>query len=181
MRKIQAFWGAAAGVLILVGLALCALGLGRGTLLVKAEMNPGRVVSAFFDELSAGDLDAAYERLSNYRSLGLENRPRTEDGKALLLALRRSYNCNLLVGSEQRGEEAVQNIELRFLDLDALEARINSGEAADLNEALSAADELTAKGEFSVKLHFDGTAWRIELDQDLLNAIQGHVSGEGAV
>lgn len=181
MRKIHLFWGLLTAALTVLGLALCALGLSRGTLAVKTNQEPGQEIIAFFEELSTGEPEAAYERLYNYKTLGLENSPRSEDGARLLEALRESYRCGLLGPAELEGDRAVQPVRLHFLDLDALEERIRSGEFADIESALASHEDLTAQADLRVTLRYDGSRWLLELDPAVLDVIQGHVPGEGSL
>ncbi len=178
MRKIHKVWGVFTALLVLTGLALCFLGLSRGTLFVKLDRGPDRVTAVFFEELSSGEIEEAYRQLSNYKTLGLENIPRTEDGALLLSALRENYRCTLLGPAEQRGGRAVQPIRLQFLDLDIVEARFLQDDTFDLSQLLSDPEEFTAQEDFLVTLTFNGTEWKILLEPALLDAIQGHAAGK---
>ena len=180
MRKIHAIWGAAAGVFVLAGVILCALGLRHGVLLVKTDHDPSRTVGEFFGALAADEPETAYGCLSNYTTLGLENVPRTEDGALLLAALRDNRRCTLLGAAQRHGDTARQSIRLRFLDLDALETSILSGQFADIPSALDDAEALCGEAELTVTLRFDGESWKIVMDRALLDAIQGHTPEEGA-
>lgn len=189
MRKIHPIWAALAVVLVLASLALCFYGYRGGMLYAKTEGDPQETIDAFIRAMKVGDSKTAYELLSNYSSLGIENQPQTEDGRVLMDALRLSYRCELVGDCVQRGDSAEQLIRLTALDLNKLdEARAESVPAETASEegegeetpAVPLAQLLMEKGsslyttaEYAVTLRYADDQWRIVLDDALLKALAG--------
>lgn len=103
---------------------LAVAGCFGGPVIAKPTGDAQEAVTAFFDSLIAGDYTAAYDRLCNYTSLGLENEPDTESGKLVYAALHDSYGYELIGSAETDKLRAVQQVSFTYLSLPALEAAV---------------------------------------------------------
>ena len=106
------------------GMLLAVVGCFGGTVIAKPTGDAQEAVTAFFDPLIAGDYTAAYDRLRDYTSLGLENEPSTESGKMVYAALHDSYSYELIGSAETDKLDAAQTIRFTYLSLPALEAAV---------------------------------------------------------
>lgn len=111
----------AAAILSCLAIVLCTLAVNFGSILVRPRGNPQDAVREFFTDVSTRNYDEAYQYITGYSSLGLENTPSTEAGRILLVALRQSYGYSLIGESTVDGLDAHQQVELRCLDCAALE------------------------------------------------------------
>ena len=125
-KKVNPFWMALCVLLSLAILALCVYAGRGGTLYLKAEGDPQELVSYFFNAILAGEYSSAYACLSDYSGLGLENEPNTPSGRTLDEALRSSYAYTLPGESRVENLNATQTVELRYLDVKAVESEIAS-------------------------------------------------------
>ena len=186
MRKIHPLWGALTALLFEATIALCFAGSVGGTLYVYTPSDPQETVTGFFDALKEGSTDDAYALLDNYESLGLENKPQTENGQLLMDALLKSYDYSLVGECRQSGVEAEQTVLLTALDLSKVaEGRVQAltgdGEASDgeqkpalsVREVLEENPDLKTTAEYTVKLRYTKGQWRIVLDDALMYALAG--------
>ena len=134
-RKIDPLWGILTIALTVLGLVLCGIGAKRGALLVKTDADPRATVETFFESVEIGKYEAAYACLDNYETLGLEHSPRTEAGRLEQTALLASYSYVLSDEIQVRGAEATQSVQLRYLDLNALEEALSAALAPETPEA----------------------------------------------
>ena len=133
-RKIDPLWGILTIALTVLGLVLCGIGAKRGALLVKTDADPRATVETFFESVEIGKYEAAYACLDNYETLGLEHSPRTEAGRLEQTALLASYSYVLSDEIQVRGAEATQSVQLRYLDLNALEEALSAALAPEVPE-----------------------------------------------
>lgn len=181
--KINRLWGFVTLGLVLLSFILCVIGANRGVLLVKTEATPEETAETFFESVVIGKYDAANACLENYSSLGLENANANAKWNALLA----SYDYALLGDAERRGDTAVQNVRLRYLDLNALEKELSTplvtpaaeeGEEPQpvypkLQDLLAHPEDYYASAELPVTLHYSDGQWRIFADDALLSALAG--------
>lgn len=125
-KKINPFWLALSVLLSAAALLLCVIAGRGGVLHLRPNGNPQETASSFFNAIVAGDYPQACSYLSDYSGLGLENAPESETGRALYEALRRSYGFRLAGECRVDRLTAVQPIELRYLDVKAVEREIAS-------------------------------------------------------
>ena len=181
--KINPFFGVLTAVLVLLTLALCVIGSRVGVVLVKTDVQPGETVETFFAALTREDWESAYACLEDYSGLGLDRSPRTEQGKAELAALLKSYDFSLTGEAKITRDTAVQPVRLRCLDLVALEEALKVPliEASEtrparyytVEELLAENRDFTRTEELEIQLRYTDGAWRITVDPALLNALAG--------
>ena len=111
-------------LLCAAGMLLAVAGCFGGTVIAKPTGDPQEAVTVFFDSLIAGDYTAAYDRVRDYTSLGLENEPSTESGKMVYAALHASYSYELTGSAKTDKLDASQNVSFTYLSLPALEAAV---------------------------------------------------------
>ena len=111
-------------LLCAAGMLLAVAGCFGGTVIAKPTGDPQEAVTVFFDSLIAGDYTAAYDRVRDYTSLGLENEPSTESGKMAYAALHASYGYELIGSAEVDKLDAAQKVSFTYLSLPALEAAV---------------------------------------------------------
>ena len=103
---------------------LAVAGCFGGTVIAKPTGDPQEAVTVFFDSLIAGDYTAAYDRVRDYTSLGLENEPSTESGKMVYAALHASYGYELTGSVRTDKLDAAQDVSFTYLSLPTLEAAV---------------------------------------------------------
>lgn len=123
-KRIHPLWLALSVLLSLAILALCVTAARGGLLRLQTNGEPEEVVSYFLNALITGEYRSAYACLSDYSTLGLENEPASASGRTLYRALRQSYGFRLLGDCEVDRLRAVQRLELRYLDVKAVESAI---------------------------------------------------------
>ena len=111
-------------LLCTAGMLLAVAGCFGGTVIAKPTGDPHDAVTVFFDSLIAGDYTAAYDRVRDYTSLGLENEPSTESGKMVYAALHASYGYELTGSVRTDKLDAAQDVSFTYLSLPALEAAV---------------------------------------------------------
>ena len=111
-------------LLCAAGMLLAVAGCFGGTVIAKPTGEPQDAVTGFFDSLIAGNYTAAYDRVRDYASLGLENEPSTESGKMAYAALHASYGYELIGSAEVDKLDAAQKVSFTYLSLPALEAAV---------------------------------------------------------
>ena len=111
-------------LLCAAGMLLAVAGCFGGTVIAKPTGEPQDAVTGFFDSLIAGNYTAAYDRVRDYTSLGLENEPSTESGKMAYAALHASYGYELIGSAEVDKLYAAQKVSFTYLSLPALEAAV---------------------------------------------------------
>ena len=111
-------------LLCTAGMLLAVAGCFGGTVIAKPTGDPQEAVTVFFDSLIAGDYTAAYDRVRDYTSLGLENEPSTESGKMVYAALHASYGYELTGSVRTDKLDAAQDVSFTYLSLPALEAAV---------------------------------------------------------
>ncbi len=111
-------------LLCAAGMLLAVAGCFGGTVIAKPTGEPQDAVTGFFDSLIAGNYTAAYDRVRDYTSLGLENEPSTESGKMAYAALHASYGYELIGSAEVDKLDAAQKVSFTYLSLPALEAAV---------------------------------------------------------
>ena len=135
------------------------------------------------EDLVIGKYREADACLENYSSLGLESAAGSKRGAALLA----SYDYTLVGEPEQKGDQALQTVRLRYLDLNALEEELNTplavfeGEEGEedrivyptLSELLEKPEKYYTFVELQVQLHYSEGQWRIVADENLLSALAG--------
>lgn len=111
-------------LLCAAGMLLAVAGCFGGTVIAKPTGEPQDAVTGFFDSLIAGNYTAAYDRVRDYTSLGLENEPSTESGKMAYAALHASYGYELIGSAEVDKLDAAQKVSFTYLSLPTLEAAV---------------------------------------------------------
>ena len=111
-------------LLCAAGMLLAVAGCFGGTVIAKPTGEPQDAVTGFFDSLIAGNYTAAYDRVRDYTSLGLENEPSTESGKMAYAALHASFGYELIGSAEVDKLDAAQKVSFTYLSLPALEAAV---------------------------------------------------------
>lgn len=165
-RKVGIFWGFIAAVLICGTLLVCLFGSTVGILITGGtEGNPADTVTEFFDAITLGNYTAAYEHLNGYSSLGLENSPEGEAAKLLQKALERSYSYQLNGTAAVDGISAVQDVDFTYLDLLAIDEKVQALTPKKLEE-LVAANPLS-------KVYDENNEYRPEITQQAyINALK---------
>lgn len=127
--RINGFWAVVAILLAGTGLCFCVVGMSLGTLYAEPAGDPQGTVASFFKSIQEGNYPEAYQCLSNYSSLGLENQPASEEGRMLYDALRASYEYTLRGECEKNKLTAKQNVALRYLSvpsvMEAVERKVD--------------------------------------------------------
>ena len=123
-KRVDHFWLSLSVLLSVAILALCVFAGRGGALRLEPEGDPRAVVESFFNAVIAGDYPSAYACLSDYSGLGLENEPDSETGRSLYRALRQSYGFTLDDDCDVDKLSAVQRVQLRYLDVKAVEAAV---------------------------------------------------------
>ncbi len=136
-KKINPFWLALSVLLSAAALVLCVIAGRGGVLHLEPNGNPQDTAVSFFNAVVAGDYPQAYACLSDYSGLGLENAPESETGRALYDALHQSYGFRLTGECRVDRLTAVQPVELRYLDVKAVEREI-AARVGGIAEALVA-------------------------------------------
>ena len=181
--KINPVWGYVTLALVILTLVLCVVGSKRGVLSVRTDAKPEETAETFFEDLVIGKYREADACLENYSSLGLESAAGSKRGAALLA----SYDYTLVGEPEQKGDQALQTVRLRYLDLNALEEELNTplavfeGEEGEedrivyptLSELLEKPEKYYTFVELQVQLHYSEGQWRIVADENLLSALAG--------
>lgn len=181
--KINPVWGYVTLALFVLTLVLCIVGAKRGVLSVRSDSKPEDVAESFFEDLVIGKYQEADALLENYSSLGLLSAAGSQRGAALLA----SYDYTLVGKPELKGDQAVQTVRLRYLDLNALEEELNTplavfegGEGEEdraiyptLSELLAQPEKYYTFVELQVQLHYSEGQWRIVADDALLSALAG--------
>lgn len=165
-RKVGIFWGFIAAVLICVTLLVCLFGNTVGILVTGGtEGDPADTVTEFFDAITLGNYTAAYEHLNGYSTLGLENAPEGEAAKLLQKALERSYSYQLNGIAVIDGISAVQDVDFTYLDLGAIDEKVQSLTPKKL-------EELVASNPLS-KVYDENNEYRPEITQKAyINALK---------
>ncbi len=185
--KINPVWGYITLALVILSLTLCIVGAKKGTLAVRTDDDPKATVERFFESVVIGKYDEAYDCLANYDSLGLENRSDNQKWNALLA----SFDYTLLGEPRVQGATAEQTVQLRYLDVNALEEALMTplndqsapaeGEEGEQSQPVfPRTEELLARpeafyvtAELQITLQFKDGQWRIVADEALLNALSG--------
>ena len=94
--------------------------------LQQPKENPQTVVTAFFDCLAREDYEAAYTLLADGADLGLQEEPQGANARAVAQALRMSYSAELFGECRVGRQRAHQLVEMRFLDVTAMEPELQS-------------------------------------------------------
>jgi len=118
--RLRLPWAVLTVLLCAAALLLSTLAVSSGTLVARPGGDPQEAVSAFFEELRAGDYEGAYARLSGCSGLGLEDPPGSEADRLLREALRQSYACTLIGASSVDALQAHQQMQFRYLDIPSL-------------------------------------------------------------
>ena len=124
--RINTFWAVVAIVIAAAAMILCIFALNVGSMVSKTSGNPQDAVSGFFDAAIEGNYEKAATYLENYSSLGIEPAPDTEEGKAILEALRSSWSYTLRGEPQIDKLSATQKVAVRYLDLAGVEADAES-------------------------------------------------------
>ena len=122
---IKKFWVGITVLLLAAALMLCVYASWRGSLYIKPSGNPQYTVTNFFEALLAEDYPAAYACLSDYRSLGLEKEPASEEGQLIYQALKDSYQFELVGKCREEQLTAVQTVSFRYLNVQRVESEIS--------------------------------------------------------
>ncbi|MBO5556556.1 MAG: hypothetical protein J5927_05175 [Oscillospiraceae bacterium] len=135
--KTNKFWLLMTFLLLAAVLLLCVFAATRGSIYIKPSGNPQYTVTNFFDALVAGDYPRAYACLNDYKTLGLETEPATEEAKLIYEALKNSYEYELLGDCAENKMEAVQKVKLRYLDVGKVEAEVAARIDSTLEELVA--------------------------------------------
>ena len=122
---IRKFWVGVTVLLLAAALLLCVYASWRGSLYIKPSGNPQYTVTRFFDALLAEDYPTAYSCLSDYRSLGLEKEPASEEARLIYRALKDSYKVELVGKCREEQLTAVQTVNFRYLNVQRVESEIS--------------------------------------------------------
>ena len=123
-KNVRPVWAIAAAGLAAAAMLLSLVGVNAGTLVARAEGDPAAAAVGFMDALVAGDYAAAYSHMAGYSGLGLENAPADAVGQKMYDALRESYAYELAGNCTVDKLEARQQISFTYLDLTAIEERV---------------------------------------------------------
>ncbi len=180
--KINRIWGYVTLALLLLTLILSAIGAKGGVLLMGTSAKPEETAKTFFDSIVAGKYPEADACLDNYKSLGLEKLAESKQGAALLA----SYAYSMEDKPVRKGDTAVQTVQLRYLDMKALERALATplttitladGETrpvySELRELLEKPEKYYTTAELQVSLRYSEGQWRVVADESLLSALAG--------
>ena len=123
--RVKKFWIGITVLLVAAALLLCVFASWRGSLYIKPSGNPQYTVTSFFDALLAERYQEAYDCLSDYTTLGLENEPENEEARLIYQALKDSYSYELVGRCEENQMEAVQRVSFTFLNVKRVETEIS--------------------------------------------------------
>ncbi len=118
--NIGGFWMLLCVIVITATLLVSVTAKGVGTVYARPNGDPRQEISAFMDDICRGDYSAAYSRLKDYSTLGLENQPGSEAGRIIYDTLRSSYDYQLVGNCTIDKLNAVQTVRLKYLDLGSI-------------------------------------------------------------
>ena len=133
-QRISVFWGYLAILFSGAAMFCVILANDAGTLIVRADGNPGDTVDAFFSAVLSEDYDKAYSYLEGSGTLGLENKPATENGIAIWNALRESYHYELVGKAKVDGLSATQEVDFTYLNLLAVDHKVQETTEGELEK-----------------------------------------------
>ena len=188
---------AISAALILLALMIWA-GVSSDTVVIGKLPDPAATAAEFFEALAEGDYTRAMTYVDNYDSLGFETES-TELVETFKKALTESYTAEPVEeGSAVHGLDAVQMLRVTYLDSRALFAdagerasgaamaykqitgSIDSDEQAmafvsdALTECLAQPESYYKTEDIFVWLIFDGSEWKIVIDDELMRIIYGN-------
>ena len=145
--------------------ALAALAVIFLPFLQQPKEDPQMVVSAFFDCLAREDYEAAYTLLADGAVLGLEEEPAGANARAVAQALRRSYSAELFGDCRIGRQRAHQLVEMRFLDVTAMEPELQSAAQSwlvEYSEGRTAGELYDENGEYLPEVQAQARAAAVE-------------------
>lgn len=110
-------WAILAILLAGVALITATVGYNVGTVYTKPDGDPKDTVIDFFNAVKTGSYTTAYDCLSDYTGLGLENPPEDETGAAVFEALRYSYDYTIMGGTTVNKLKAFVPVRVKYLDI----------------------------------------------------------------
>ena len=122
-----------------------------GSIINTPQGDPQESVTAFFENITAGNYEEAYARLENYATLGLENEPETGEGKLIYDAVRSNFTWNLKGDCAINGYSATQKVKVRTLNIKRIESEIADrvdGIMEKIAEERTAAELYDADGKY---------------------------------
>ena len=122
-----------------------------GSIINTPQGDPQESVTAFFENIKAGNYEEAYARLGNYATLGLENEPGTGEGKLIYDAVRSNFTWNLKGDCAINGYSATQKVKVRTLNIKRIESEIADrvdGIMEKIAEERTAAELYDADGKY---------------------------------
>ncbi len=128
-KQINIAWAIPGLLFAAAALLLCVYAPGMKTAVSAGEVaaDPQESVTGFFDALIAKNYPQAYDKLYDYASLGLEEKPQSEAARLMADALLDSYSYTLYGDCEVDGLHARQQVIFEMLDLSALQADLKAG------------------------------------------------------
>ena len=180
--KINRIWGYVTLALLLLTLILSAVGAKKGVLLILTGEKPEETAKIFLESIVAHRYQEADACLDNYKTLGLDKMAESKQGAALL----NSYAYTLEDKPVRKGGTAVQTVQFRYLDMNALETDLmtpittitpSEGEPrpiyAELRELLEKPQKYYTTAELQLTLRYSEGQWRVVADEDLLSVLAG--------
>ncbi|MDO4982420.1 MAG: hypothetical protein Q4E35_02565 [Eubacteriales bacterium] len=113
-------WAILAILLAGIALIIAALGYNVGTVYTKPVGDPKDTVVDFFNAVKTGSYTTAYDCLSDYAGLGLENAPEDEIGEAVYEALKESYDYTIMGSATVSKLTAFIPVRVKYLDIGEL-------------------------------------------------------------
>ena len=169
------------------------------TLMIGSLPEPESAVSAFFDEMTENNYDAALGYIENYDSLGFETPSSDPLIELYKQKIAESYDINFDGDSVSDGLSAVQRVNITFLDgrkiLDELSKTapekaldymydgnvIENDEQAKaivhnaLEECLASPELYYSTETVDINLRYNSNGWQIIVDDSLLNVLFGYI------
>ncbi|MDO4750259.1 MAG: hypothetical protein Q4A39_05390 [Eubacteriales bacterium] len=170
MKRIRltaaALIGAAAVLLAVVSVVLCAYARTAPTRILSDVGDPAAVTAAFFDAICAGDYDTARACVDNCGELGPEDVPEDERTRLFDTALRENYAWKSDGVCTIQGVEALQTVEFTSLDMPAITAGLR-------NEIMVLLERYVDEARLSSDIYDENGAYRTEVvDRAVLEAVK---------
>ena len=115
--RVRLFWLVFTALFAALAVLACVYSNLFGSIWHEQEGNPADTVSRFFDSVRIGNYPSAYSCLSDYLTLGLEKEPETPEAKQIYSVMKQTYRYNLNGDSSINGQDAVQNVSVRALNM----------------------------------------------------------------
>ena len=146
-KKVNVIFAILAVAVILAAGAVTLFGHEHGTIISKADGDPGLVTKEFFDGFVSGDYEKSYALLADFSNLGLDAKFDDKYERAVYDALKRSYSYELPYDPVIDSFTAEQVVIFTYLDVPSLKEDLKLSVDAALAEAIETMDKREYLGE----------------------------------